>query len=49
MGPFSFARVTYLTQNNLGLLHSQQQRMEEARGDCKEAVKIDREPAQKTP
>ena len=35
--------------DNLRLLHSQQHRMEEARKDCKEALKIDRELAQQTP
>src|ERR1700756_1308007 len=47
MGLFSFARAIYLTLNNLGMLHSQQQRMEEARKECKEALKINRELDQK--
>jgi len=47
MGLFSFARAIYLTLNNLGMLHSQQQRMEEARKERKEALKINRELDQK--
>src|ERR1700751_767696 len=46
MGLFSFARAIYLTLNNLGMLHSQQQRMEEAQ-KSKEALKINRELDQK--
>jgi Tfp pilus assembly protein PilF len=49
MGRFSFARATYLTLNNLGLCRSQQNQMEEPRKECKEALEIDREQAQKIP
>src|ERR1700757_1384891 len=49
MGLFSFAPAIYLTLINLGMFHGQQYRMEEARKECKEAVKIDRELAQKNP
>jgi tetratricopeptide (TPR) repeat protein len=47
MGLFSFARAICLTLNSLGKLHSQQQRMEEARKEYKEVLKIDRELGQK--
>src|SRR5438105_12966662 len=46
---FSFTRTIYLTLNNLGRLHSQQSRMEEARKEYEKAPKIDRQPARKNP
>jgi hypothetical protein len=38
-----------MMRNNLRILHSQHQRMEEARKEYKEALKIDRELTQKNP
>src|SRR5215472_2554590 len=46
-GPFSFARVIYLTLNDRGMLHSQQNGIEEAWKEYEEALKIDRQQVQK--
>jgi len=48
-GQYSFAWVIYLMLHNRRLLHSRQNRMEEARKEFKEALKINRELAQKNP
>ena len=49
MGLFSFAPAIYLTLISLGMLHGPQHRMEEARKEYKEALKIGRELVQKNP